>query len=48
MTSQFDQRLDKFFAANPVFAEKIKVVHDTQSCSCEIANHAASLRTDWK
>ncbi|CAG9419099.1 AAA family ATPase [Providencia alcalifaciens] len=39
---QFDLRLDEFFAANPIFAEKVKVVHDIQSCSREIANHAAS------
>lgn len=39
---QFDQRLDDFFAANPMFAEKVKVVHDTQSCFREMTNHAAS------
>ncbi|WP_249215390.1 MULTISPECIES: AAA family ATPase [unclassified Providencia] len=39
---QFDQRLDDFFAANPMFAEKVKVVHDAPSCSRAIANYAAS------
>ncbi|WP_195848029.1 MULTISPECIES: AAA family ATPase [unclassified Providencia] len=38
----FDQRLDEFFAANPIFAEKVKVVHDAQLCSREIANYTAS------
>ncbi|WBM62285.1 AAA family ATPase [Providencia sp. PROV188] len=38
----FDQRLDEFFAANPIFAEKVKFAHDTPSCFREIANYTAS------
>ncbi|ETT05310.1 hypothetical protein HMPREF1565_1895 [Providencia alcalifaciens RIMD 1656011] len=42
MEGSYDKCLVPFFAANPIFAEKVKIVHDTQSYFREITNHATS------